>query len=164
MTIWQLVVKKIITTVLIILTILLISWVLDKDGSLAILRATQRIFNEEGYFKQQTSPLSFDVAQDLCREFKIPDSDIKCQKQGAYAVDFYPTIIEYYSTIPEKDRTLTNVQEKIGKYEMLVRRKFYDDTYYYWHFYAFTEDQIFPIIIVFDEDGIIVEVRARHDT
>ncbi len=133
-------------------------WIFEREDFYHVMRATWRILDEDSYFKQYTSPLSLDVARDLCEEFELPTLDWRCQGEKVYGVDFYPAIIDYYSNISAEDRTLDAVQSKIGNYQTNVETKGKDKDYSYWYSYDFTGDQMFPLIIIFNENGIMVDI------
>jgi hypothetical protein len=153
--------KKIIV-ILIILTMLFASWILNREYFRNLLADTYMTY-KNNTLKQNTSPLSLDVAQDLCKKFEIPDSDFRCQGRDAYALDFYPKIIKYYSTVPKNARTQRDVQEKIGKYQIIVKKVWVKNVTYYWHLYDFTGDQTYPLLIVFNENGVITDLRYGPD-
>jgi nitrogen fixation-related uncharacterized protein len=130
---WQSAARKLVTPVLVILILLLLFWTLGRENFNHLLNASWRILDEDSYFKQYTLPLRPGVARDLCTQFEIPDSDFRCRKEKVYATDFYPAIVEYYSSRTGENRTLSAVQEKIGKYQTEAeKRRLVDDTYYYW--------------------------------
>ena len=158
---WRSITKKFAMLVLAIFITALSFWILDRENFNHILNASWRILDEDSYFKHYTVPLRRDVARDLCTQFKIPDSDFRCKDQKVYALDFYPAIVEYYSTIASEDRTLPAVQERIGKYQVEVEKKSKNGTYNYWYWFDFTGNQKYPLIIVFDENGVMIDIRTR---
>ena len=156
---WQSMARKLTPFTLIILIVLLCFWALGRENFTRILNASWRILDEDSYYKQYTMPLPHRVASDLCTQFEIPDSDFRCREEKVYAIDFYPAIVEYYSSSPSESRLLFAVQEKIGKYQIETEFKQTDDAFYYW--YDFTGDKMFPLVIVFDENGVMVDIRSR---
>jgi len=157
----QSVMKRLTILVVIFFLATFTCWMLDQENFHLMLNALWRIVDEDSYFKQYTVPLSSTVARDLCVEFKIPDSDWRCEEEKVYAIDFYPAITDYYLGAPDQVKILNAVQSKIGDYEILVERKVKNGTHIYWHWYDFTGDQRYPLVIVFDEKGFIIDIRSH---
>lgn len=154
-------VRRLVLLILLIFLLISSCWIFEREDFNHLLRATWRVIDEDSYFKQYTSPLSSDVARDLCAEFELPALDWRCQDEKVFAIDFYPAIVDYYSNISAKDRTLDAVQSKIGGYQITVETKVKNDGYSHWYWYDFTGDQMFPLIILFDENGIMVDILSH---
>lgn len=157
---WRSQIKNSVIFISIVAACLFLFWNLDRKNFNNLFNASWRIMHQDSYFKNLTYPLSPAVAQSLCLEFGIPDTDSRCGKEKVYAIDFYPAIMEYYKSVSRENRTEEKVQEKIGKYRFRAEKKNKGTVHYTWYWYDFSGDQMFPLIIIFDENGIITEIRV----
>lgn len=106
-------------------------------------------------YSQLTVPLSIDKQKDLCEKFLIPADNSLCLNEQVYSYDFYNTIALFLYNLPEDKKNLETVQEKIGKYEYRQETILQNNKYFYDHWYDFTGDKKFPLVIQFDDSGKI---------
>lgn len=97
-----------------------------------------------------------EVQEDLCQKFSIKNDDPFCQKGSiVYAFDFYPEISNYLYRLPEDKQRLEVVEEKIGEYQFKKEERVQGEARYIFYSYDFTGDQVYPLVIQFDEFGKI---------
>ena len=119
--------------------------------------------NAKMNWRENTAPISPEIASDLCEKFEINSDDQICKPNAiVYGPDFYPYIIN--SFCPEKDRcvSLAEVEEKIGKYKYSEDAQdalMPNESNRYW--YDFQSDHMYPLIISFFKDGTIEEIQYQ---
>lgn len=108
-------------------------------------------------YARTTTPLSSDVAHDLCDKFEISSKDRRCQPGAiVYGPDFFPVINSYLRALPKADATFQTVYEKLGAY--LVGCEKPDKDGIYACRYDLVGDDVYPIGILFMEDGEIYDI------
>lgn len=152
--------KKILLIFLVVILGLFVLWKIGNEGMLQVWRGVERSFIEQDYAKN-TSPLSIDVQIDLCQKFSIRSDDPKCKKGSkVYTFEFYSAISDYFYRLPEDQRRIEIVLEKIGKYQFKKEERVQDNLRYFFYWYDFTGDGKYPLVIQFEESGKIRRINT----
>lgn len=115
---------------------------------------------EQSDYTKITTPLSADVAHDLCVEFEISPTDRRCESGAVvYGPDFFSDIKTYFFALPKQDATYQTVEDKLGAYRVSCEHP--DNEGHYSCRYDIRGDGIYPIGIFFTKDGFYYRIIAN---
>jgi hypothetical protein len=113
-------------------------------------------------WREQTSPLSKEVLQDLCNRFSMAANDTRCADTAiVYADEFFPLIKEKF---PKAQSTYDEVNRLLKPYETKRQPLFTqaEGKNYLTVTYDFTGDRINEVIFMFTESGQVFDVIFRY--
>ena len=112
-------------------------------------------------YKLDTTPLPQVVIDDICSQFEIWDSSNDCQSSSTlYAPDFFDEIKAYFNNLPGQNRTLDEVQSKLGKYFVRCDEPSSDGRYRCYSNLN-NDHQVYSIIFFFNNEGFYEKVIAN---
>lgn len=109
-------------------------------------------------WQERTSPLNFEVIQDLCQKFILSDQDPRCKPDAVvYAPEFFQTIRKDFIHSNGETVNYDYVQEKIGKYKYECSQMVKERTgaEYFSCSYDLQGDHVYPIGIFFYSNGVL---------
>jgi len=153
--------KKVLIIIGIILVLAVSAPCLYFLGGL-VLREIYYIKDVKGW-KENASPISEKVAQDVCQKLEIPANDWRCQNGAVvYAPDFFGEINDWFTPSETNHVTIDNINSVLGEYlyhtEPLVKQS--DGFEYYVVWYDLNTDHMYPIVVFVEKDGDVFRLIA----
>lgn len=113
---------------------------------------------EASFYRNQATPLSYEVIDDLCTKFSLSSSDSRCQHaENIYTPDFSDVL---RAALSAPDMTFERVEEQLGLYrfeECSPLAVTSEHQEYFVCKYDLSGDRIYIIVVYFYSNGDIME-------
>lgn len=114
-------------------------------------------------WREKTSPISPEVAKDMCQKLEISAKDWRCEEGATvYAPDFFKEINERFTPSETNPVTIDEFDRVFGEYlyetEPIVKQK--DGLEYYRCWYDLNTDHIYHFVVFVKKGGEIFRLIA----
>jgi len=112
---------------------------------------------------RNTTPLTAEVVEDICKKFSIQADDPRCQPGATvYSRQFFPDIKSYLYDLPKDQANEEEVSKLLGLYEYYREpmTRVSDGPDYYRVWYDLRGDHVYRLVIFYREDGSIKEIMS----
>ena len=136
-------------------------WFLGLLVGLALLYTVALIVFQAVTWKSETSPLPEQTIAYLCVTFHEAQDETVCStEEDAYAREFYSHVRDHILAERNEVATRDDVTGLIGQYETSCSKLSSSSLANYECRYDFRGDNRFRLVVVYSEDGQVVDVQA----
>jgi hypothetical protein len=110
---------------------------------------------------RNTTPLTAEVVEDICKKFSIQADDPRCQPGATvYAPEFFDDIESYLYNLPKDQANDEEVSKLLGFYEYYREPITHENNGYEYYrvWYDLRGDRVNRLVISYRKDGSIIEI------